>query len=183
MISIRYPVTELVTAIGFVGMYLISQSWQEFVVGAVFFSFLLIMAIIDLEHMLLPDAINVVGAITGIVFSSLGWAKVTIGEALGGACLGYGLVLLVVILSRGRMGMGDGKFLGTIGTYVGLEGVFNTLLAASILGSIIGLLLVAVGRHERKSPIPFGPFLAIAAMLIWNFALKPSNSGWLINVH
>jgi prepilin signal peptidase PulO-like enzyme (type II secretory pathway) len=150
----------------------LSTDWLSFTVGAVFFSLLAMMFLIDLEHMLLPNAINVAGIAFGLSAAALGWTDLTAREALWGAALGYGVIFVVALASRGGMGMGDAKFLALIGSFVGPLGVLMTLFGASFVGTLVGFSLIRLGRHERRQPMPFGPYLAGAAVIVWILSLN-----------
>ncbi len=166
-IPLRYPLTELATGGLFVASYLLSTGWLSFAVGAAFFTLLIMMFLIDLEHMLLPNAINIAGIALGLSAAALGWTGISVQEALWGAALGYGIIYVVVLASRGGMGMGDAKFLALIGSFVGPQGVIVTLFGASLVGAVVGISLIGLGRHERRQPMPFGPYLAGSAMVVW----------------
>jgi leader peptidase (prepilin peptidase)/N-methyltransferase len=125
------------------------------------------MFLIDLEHMLLPNAINGAGIALGLSAAALGWTSLSAQQALWGAALGYGVIYVVVLASRGGMGMGDAKFLALIGSFVGPQGVIVTLFGASLVGAVVGISLIGLGRHERRQAIPFGPYLAGVAVAIW----------------
>lgn len=175
-VSWRYTVMELAAGLLFAGAYAAATrglqeppAWNAFATAAVFASFLLVMTVIDLEHMRLPDKVNLAGAAAGFILSVTGLGMVAPGKALSGAALGFSLIVAVVLLSRGGMGMGDAKFLATIGTFVGPAGVVYTLLGASVLGAAVGLVLVGLGRRPAGAPIPFGPFLAAAAAVVWEY--------------
>jgi leader peptidase (prepilin peptidase)/N-methyltransferase len=66
------------------------------------------------------------------------------------------------------MGLGDVKLIAAIGTFVGWEGILFTIVAASFIGATFGLAAIALGKRERSSKIPFGPYLAVGAV-IWLF--------------
>lgn len=166
-IPLRYPLTELATGGLFVAASLLATDWLSFTVGAVFFSLLVVMFLIDLEHMLLPNTINLGGIALGLSAAALGWTSLSAQEALLGAALGYGVIYVVVLASRGGMGMGDAKFLALIGSFVGPQGVVVTLFGASLVGTVVGLSLIGLGRHERRQPMPFGPYLAGVAVVVW----------------
>lgn len=166
-VSWRYTVIELLTGLGFVVIHAVSDRWPQFIVGAAFYSLLLVMTVIDLEHMVLPDKINAVGTAAGILFAALAWSEITVWQAVIGAIVGYGVVWFIHLLSRGGMGMGDAKFLAMVGTFMGFPAVLYTLFAASVTGLAIGGLLILMGRHRRGAPLPFGPFLAVGAFIAW----------------
>jgi prepilin signal peptidase PulO-like enzyme (type II secretory pathway) len=151
----------------------LSTDWLSFTVGAAFFSLLVVMFLIDLEHMLLPNVINAAGIALGLSAAALGWTGLSAQEALWGAALGYGLIYVVVLASRGGMGMGDAKFLALIGSFVGPQGVIVTLFGASLVGAVVGISLIRLGRHERRQPMPFGPYLAGVAGVVWILSRNP----------
>jgi leader peptidase (prepilin peptidase)/N-methyltransferase len=88
--------------------------------------------------------------------------------ALGGA-IGFGIFLLIAIVSRGGMGWGDVKLAALIGLATGFPLVILAVIMAAILGGIVAVALVIAGKRKRRETIPFGPFLAAAAMitLLW----------------
>ena len=86
-----------------------------------------------------------------------------------GGAVGFGLALLVVLLSRGGMGWGDVKMAALIGLVVGFPVVFFTLIMAAILGGVVAAILLLLKKKKRREAIPFGPSLSIATIvtLIW----------------
>lgn len=75
----------------------------------------------------------------------------------------------IALISRGGMGMGDVKFMAMIGAFLGWKGVFYVLFGASLVGSIGGLLYLYLTKQDRKTPIPFGPSMALAALIVYFF--------------
>jgi leader peptidase (prepilin peptidase)/N-methyltransferase len=73
-----------------------------------------------------------------------------------------------LVIPREAMGFGDVKFIAAIGAFLGLRAVFFTIMAGSVIGAIVGLLMIAIGKREWSARIPFGPYLALAAT-IWIF--------------
>ena len=76
-----------------------------------------------------------------------------------------------VVLPREAMGLGDVKFMGAIGAFVGWQGVLFSLTISSIIGSIVGVTLILMRRREWSSRMPYGPYIALAAA-IWIFGGK-----------
>jgi len=83
-----------------------------------------------------------------------------------------------VVIPREAMGLGDVKFMAAIGAFLGWAGVLFSLMASALLGSIVGLTLIALHRHARAKPIPYGPYLALAAAL-WVFVGDQIATWWL----
>ena len=167
-ISWRYPIVELVTGFGFAVVAWGSLSWSDYLVGLVFFSFLLVLALIDLEYKLLPNKLTLSGLALGLLFSLLGWNLSFFSSLLGGA-VGFGLLFAIALLSRGGMGMGDVKLMALIGSFLGWKAVFYVLFGGALFGSVGGLIYLYVTKQDRKTPIPFGPSLALAAFLFFLF--------------
>lgn len=167
-IALRYPLVELATGLGFLAVWRHSASLTESLAGAVFFSLLLILALIDLDHKLLPNALTIPGIALGFVLGLLGWTG-SFWTSLLGAGAGFLLILVIALISRGGMGMGDVKFMAMIGAFLGWKSVFYVLFGASFLGSIGGILYLYLTKQDRKTPIPFGPSMAVAALIVYFF--------------
>jgi leader peptidase (prepilin peptidase)/N-methyltransferase len=128
---------------------------------------LIVLFFIDLQHRILPNVITVGGTIIGFILSVVtppGW-----GSSLTGLVIG-GLIPLLLAEAYLRLrkieglGMGDVKMLALIGAFLGWQLVLLTLAVASILGSLVGLGLILMRRGDMKYALPFGTFLAAAAM-------------------
>jgi leader peptidase (prepilin peptidase)/N-methyltransferase len=168
-ISWRYPIVELITGFGFAVVAWGSLSWFDYLVGSVFFSLLLVLALIDLEHKLLPNKLTLSGLAIGLLFSLLGWNLPFFSSLLGGT-VGFALLFVIALISRGGMGMGDVKLMALIGSFLGWKAVFYVLFGGALFGSIGGLIYLYVTKQDRKTPIPFGPSLALAAFLYYLLA-------------
>lgn len=177
-ISWRYPLVEVLTAICFVACFERFAHWQDVLVGAAFCAAMIVLAMIDLEHFLLPDVITKTGLAGALVLQTaffwtparyhLSWT--TPGDAWIGAVLG-GALLYALAWAWYRfkgvhgMGMGDVKMLAMIGAVLGWQGTLVTLFIASLCGSLVGAGLMLSGRLSLQSRLPFGVFLAGAAVV------------------
>jgi leader peptidase (prepilin peptidase)/N-methyltransferase len=168
-ISWRYPLVEAATAALFVGcVERFGVTWQA-AAAALFGALLLALAAIDHEHYLLPDVITLPGLGIGLLVSLwapwIGWRDALLGAAVGGG--GLWLLAQAWILFRREegMGLGDVKMLAMIGAFLGWKGVVVTVFLASFAGAALGLALIARGRLDLRSKLPFGVFLAAGALV------------------
>jgi len=164
-ISWQYPLVELLTGFVFVLCGVTTVNWQVLIVRLVFFSLLLIISVIDWQLQLIPNVLSLSGIIIGFIFSIVGWSVSWLQSMLG-AVIGGGILLLIVIVSRGGMGMGDVKLLAMIGTFLGPLSTLYALFVASLCGTVWGVIYLLVTKQARSTPIPFGPFLALGAAFI-----------------
>lgn len=166
-ISIRYPAVELLTAALFMGVFLRWGISAYTLAGWALTVILVSSAFIDLDEGIIPDVITIPGVVLGLVVSF-----VTIGffPALWGALAFGGVLFLVAVISKGGMGGGDVKLAAVIGAFTGLPGAAVTLLLSSFMGAVFGITLMLMGRAGRKTPVKFGPFLAVAAYTAYLFS-------------
>jgi leader peptidase (prepilin peptidase)/N-methyltransferase len=180
-ISVRYPLVELAAAVLAVLAFL---RWGVSVTGVevmVFAWVSLALGLIDLDFQILPDVLTYPSIVFGLVCSALGgltwWLDSLLGAAVG-ALLPI-LVIVIYKLWRGieGMGWGDVKYLAAIGAVVGLRGVVGVLIVGASVGALVGLGMILAGRGSGKTPLPFGTFLALAAIL-WLYA-PPAWFAWM----
>ncbi len=182
-ISVRYPLVELATGLLLAA---VADRFGVSVQGAaalVFGALLLALALIDLEHFLLPDVLTLPGIAAGLLFSLAG-GLVRPLDALAGAALGAMLPYAVIVLYRlvrgvEGMGLGDVKLLAMIGAFLGWQGALLTLCVGACAGAVVGIGLVLAGRGKADTELPFGTFLSAAALLVL-FARAPLLAllGW-----
>ena len=166
-ISILYPLIELITTI--LLTYLFFNS-QYFFAYFCLFSALIISIRTDLEHLLISRLFTLYLVPLGFIFSFFGLLPISLSESLIGALAGFSVLFLInkifyAITKRQGIGEGDFDLLALIGSFTGPIGVFYSIFIASILGSIIGIILIILKKHTLQSKLPFGPFLALGAML------------------
>ena len=181
-ISPRYPLVELGTALlfGLVGWRFGAQPatllWCGF--GAV----LVALAGIDWDTTLLPDGLTLPLLWAGLVAAALGWT-IPLGDALWGAVGGYLSLwtvywLFKIATGKEGMGFGDFKLLAALGAWLGVKMLLPILLAASIIGAIVGIAMkLRAGLREGRY-VPFGPFLAGAGLAVM-LAGPQRVLGWL----
>ncbi|MBV7555892.1 A24 family peptidase [Pseudomonas sp. PDM28] len=172
-ISPRYPLTELACGLlsAFVAWHF-GFGWPAGLVLVLSWG-LLAMSLIDAEHQILPDVLVLPLMWLGLVVNSFG-LFVSLHEALWGAIAGYGLLwsvfwLFKLITGKDGMGHGDFKLLAMLGAWGGWQILPLTILLSSLVGAIIGLITLRLHHAKTSTPIPFGPYLAIAGWiaLLW----------------
>ena len=167
-IPFRYPLVEFLNGIGYVYLTFRFGLTGSCLVYSLFYSALLVITFIDLSHQIVPDRITLPGMAIGLVVSSTllqtGFLNAVIGLFLGG-----GLFYLVALLSKGGMGGGDIKLIAMIGAFAGWKAVLLTIFISAFTGSLLGIGLMLFMGKTRKYPVPFGPFLALGAMvsILW----------------
>ncbi len=190
-ISIRYPLVELLTGLLFVIVFYRFGFSATGLFYLVLLYLLLAVTLIDFEHRIVPNALVAAGLIIGLIFYlpvllSLvteipSWILIDRLplDGLLGFLVGGGLLLIIILVSRGGMGAGDMKLMAMIGLFVGLRGVAVVLLAAFIFGALVGIIMMLLGQATRKSALPFAPYLALATLVevfwgeaIWNWYIN-----------
>ena len=171
-ISWRYPLVESLGGLLYlVGYHQLGLSVHAFAY-ALLVTALLIVAFIDLAHLIIPDAVTLPGIVAGAAIallpSSIGFAN-----AVAGACLGGGIFFLIALAYPAGMGGGDVKLIAMIGAFVGWQAVLVAIILSAFCGALIGLTLILLGLRGRRDPVPFGPFLVIGGItaMLWGEAL------------
>jgi leader peptidase (prepilin peptidase)/N-methyltransferase len=167
-ISVRYPVVEIVTAALFVLHYSVFGWTPLLAVRCLFAAAMVALFVIDLEHRLLPDAITLPGIAAGLLASMFlppGFRDALIGTLAGGGVLWAIGEAYYRYAGEEGMGGGDVKMLAMIGAFLGWEQVLVTLVFSSISGALIGVIVLAIKRGGMKYALPYGTFLAIAALM------------------
>jgi leader peptidase (prepilin peptidase)/N-methyltransferase len=167
-ISWRYPAIEAVVSLLFVGC-LERFGFSLRTPAAMLFCCLMVaLAMIDVDHMILPDRITWPGIAVGIAVQP--WAPLAgLVPAILGALVGAGILLAVwaawyLIRREDGMGLGDVKMLAMVGAFLGWHGVLVTLFCGALAGSVVGLALMRWGSHDMRSKLPFGTFLALGGL-------------------
>ncbi len=203
----RYCLVELLTALLFLLVWFAFDirgdgrapaglipvtDWKVIPVYWMIVTGLILGTFVDFEHMIIPDRVTIGGMIAGIVCSAAvpalharGTPLEGLQAGLIGGVVGFGSLWSVgeigrLIFRKEAMGFGDVKLMGAIGAFFGWQAVLFTIMASSLLGSIVGISLLVSGRRQMQSRIPFGPYLAAAALIwmLWGQAWW----GWYLDV-
>lgn len=166
-ISWRYPAVEALTAAGFAAIVLLDGPQFPLVRDLLFFSLLVPIALIDIDHRIIPDELSLGGLAAGFLLSFLpggNWKGSVAGALLGGG----GLYATAFLYEKARgvegMGGGDIKLLAMIGAFLGWRGTLATIFFGALLGAAGGMLAMRKGGEGLKTAIPFGPYLCVAAL-------------------
>lgn len=168
-ISLRYPLVEVATAALLVAVTVRFGVSPGAAAAAVLALLLLPLAVIDVEHHLLPDPLTLGGLAIGLVVNWFG-VLVPLREALIGAALGAALPFAVMLLYKAvrgveGMGLGDVKLLAMIGAFLGWRGALLTLCLGAVAGAAVGLAMIVARRGRMDTELPFGTFLAGGALV------------------
>jgi len=167
-ISWQYPLVEAVMALLAVALFRQFGPTWAFGIYFLFCAALLAIFVIDLHHQIIPDVISLPGIAIGFALSFVNplvnWQSAAIGILVGGGILYLIAAGYYLFAKREGMGGGDIKLLAMIGAFLGWQALPFVLFASSILGSIIGIGAMLKQKKGGKTVIPYGPFLAVAAV-------------------
>ena len=189
-ISVMYPLVEFLTGALFTACLLVFGLSFAAAKWAAFSAVLVVLAVTDVRERILPDRVNLTGALIGLAASGLvpvgdGTAlwlaqrmfayppparALSICDSLLGAAAGAGVLWLFAegyFRLRGHegMGLGDVKMMGMAGTFLGTKAVLLTIMAGAVLGSVIGMAFMLLQRKDSDYELPFGLFLAAGSLL------------------
>jgi leader peptidase (prepilin peptidase)/N-methyltransferase len=187
-ISARYPVVEAFAALLAIAVvYVFGASWQT--VAALGFAWtLLALTLIDLDHKLLPDSLTLpllwAGLLVNLPFDGRGLfaplSSSVLGAAGGYLALWSVYKLFKLITGKEGMGYGDFKLLAAIGAWLGWQLLPVVILLSAVVGSVVGIALIAFGGRSSQTAIPFGPYLAAAGLIamLWGERLVQLYQTW-----
>lgn len=196
--SFRYALVEMFTAFLFVlGCLAFPPAGAEPPLGMqalptlgmlpvywLFISGLILGTFVDFEHYIIPDSVTIGGMGAGLVLSlfvpamhGADSALLSLRASFIGLATGFGILQGIAILGRlafrkEAMGFGDVKLMGAVGAFLGWKATIFSILAASLFGTIVGVTLIACGKRQMGSRIPFGPYLSLGAF-VWIFWGQP----------
>jgi len=171
-ISWRYPAVELLTAVLFLLAARRFGPSLDLATALLLLAALVAITGIDLDHQMIPDVITLpgiaVGAGLAVSLHPAAWLDTLFGILVGG-----GLFLAIILASGGGMGGGDMKLGAMMGAFLGWKLVLLAILLGVFAGGAVAIGLLVTGTKGRKDPVPFGPFLALGAVvsLLWGNTL------------
>jgi leader peptidase (prepilin peptidase)/N-methyltransferase len=177
-ISVRYPSIELLTGLsGLVIAYYFGVTEQALLYLLLTYA-LITLIFIDIDHMLLPDQITL-PLLWLVLLASVMGLTIDPAQAIIGAVTGY-LVFWTVywafklLTGKEGMGYGDFKLMAVFGALLGWQALPMIVLMSSLVGAVIGITLLSIQGKDKATPIPFGPYIAIAGWisLIWGEAIQ-----------
>jgi leader peptidase (prepilin peptidase)/N-methyltransferase len=176
-ISLRYPIVEFLNAVIYVSvLWRFGFGWHT-VVYFIFSSALIVIAFIDLDFQIIPDRITLSGIPLGLIAGSLllpdpflRSSLLGIKNSLVGMAAGLGLFYLVALVGsaiykKEALGGGDIKMMAMVGAVMGWKAVLLTTFTGSLTGAVIGIVIMVLKGEGRQTKIPFGPFLALGAIV------------------
>ena len=175
-ISFTYPLIEFITACTAVVLFLLNGPTINFAANLSLGAILLAAAVIDTKHMIIPDRLNISGAIIAVIFSILrgfdGIVRSIQGAFIGVLILSVMLWLGKLLFKREGVGFGDIKLAFVIGLFVGPFWCCIALLLAIITGGIWGIVQLTLGKKVIGIQMPFGPFIALGGFLVLFFRIQ-----------
>jgi len=178
-LPLSYPIVEITTGLLFLTRFQISDIRSQvlmLIIGLIIIVLLVFSAVFDWKYMILPDfsTIVLIGCAIGLIFGEM-WGRhggLPLQQILS-ALIGAGFLLVLNLVTKGRgMGMGDVKFAIFMGLFLGYPKIIVAFYVAFIVGAIYGLILMILKKANKKSQVPFGPFLIFGTMVAWWFGEK-----------
>lgn len=177
-VSRQYPLVELLTAFLFSGLYRVYGLSTDLIIYIFLGSLLIIVSFIDLNYQIIPNKITLPALVIGLILSLFGY-NLSFSAALIGVVIPGGFFLLIALIVPQGLGMGDVKLVAMLGAWLGFKATLIGIFSGALLGSIIGLTLLATGRIERRTRIPFGPLISLGMVIVLLF---PGLVNWYFSL-
>ncbi len=167
-ISSQYPIVEAANAFGYVCLFWFFGFTAAACAYAVLLSALIVVTGTDLSHQIIPDVITLPGIIVGVLCAlfilPIGIVGALLGVVVGGGLLWFLAWISPYLFGKEGMGGGDIKMMAMVGAFIGWQPVLLAIMLGSLVGSIVGVGLIAAGLLRRDQYLPFGPFLAVGSL-------------------
>jgi leader peptidase (prepilin peptidase) / N-methyltransferase len=170
-ISGRYPLVEVANGLAWLALAWRGGPTLQTAISMLLVTALLVLALIDLDHHLLPNVITLPGIAVGLLASFLPGSPVSPTSAAASALGGYLCLALVAkvaerVYGEEALGQGDWKMTAMLGAFLGWAGMLLAVFLGTLAGALVGLTLIALGRGSRRTRIPLGTFLAVGALVV-----------------
>jgi len=163
-ISVIYPIVESITGLLFIYCYMRIGVNVEIITALCLVSMLMIILVSDMHYMLIPNHILLLFLLIFIMLQIIlplrPWC-----DALIGGMIGFTLIAIIIIISKGGMGAGDMKLFGVLGIVLGWKKLIIAFFLATLLGAIIGGCFMLIFKMNKQEPIAFGPYIALGTLL------------------
>ncbi len=183
-ISWQYPGVEVLAGLLSLALFIRYGFSYQYVLFLLFACSLVTIAFIDINHKIIPDVISLPGIIAGwatcLLIGHISWLDSLIGIVGGGGALFLVAFLYAHLTGRDGMGGGDIKLLAMIGAWMGWRALPFIVLIASLSGAIIGSAFLLLASKGLRARIPFGPFLALGALLYFFYGAELSR--WYLHI-
>jgi len=183
-IGVSHLFVEVLTPLAFVLLHLRFGLSGHFFAAALFVSGLIALGFIDYFHQILPDAITFPGTAFGLAYALVRRDGLTILQALLGAAVGAGFLLLIyggywLLRKKEGLGLGDVTMMLMVGAFLGWLPALLVIVLASLAGTVVGLAVVRIKKKDLQYALPYGTFLAPAAFiaLMWGDAILRAYLG------
>ena len=164
-ISWQYPVVELLTAFLYLFTHLKFGLTADFFIYLFLISYLIIISFIDFNEKIIPNVLSYSGIIIGLVLAII-FNHISFISSLIGLIVPSLLLLLIALIFKGGMGIGDVKLVGMIGVFTGYLYSLLSIFLGALIGSVVYLPLMLTGKVDPKTRIPFGPLINIGALIM-----------------
>jgi len=178
-ISVRYPLVELGTGLIFLANAYIFTEILVVITGIVLGALLLVLSLIDIDRQILPDKLTILGLALGLIMSFIR-PDIHPLTAVAGVFAGGGFLFVIAFVSKGGLGGGDIKMMAFVGSFIGPAQVMLAIFLGAFIGLVANVPGLIGGKVGLKSRLPFGPFLAVASIIMWFFG--SSILSWYLNL-
>lgn len=162
--QVKYLVPGIVLAVINVLIYNHFKSPTQVLSYALLSTLLMAAAIKDIKGMIIPNILILVGIIAGFIMVFINPALSLAGAFLGLVC-GGGILWFIAFITKGGIGMGDVKLFACAGIFLGLQDTLSAMLVSTVLSGAAGLVMLVIRTHNRKSTMPFAPFISAGTIL------------------
>lgn len=165
-VSVRYPIIEFLTGILYVLVYVKYGVTLDAIKYIIMASILIVIGMIDLDTTNVYFKTTLAGFILAITFLAIhAYMGLPVINYIYGGIMGGGTLALIILITKGGMGWGDAEICFVCGLFLGLKLTLLMLFLSFIIGSVIGLALIALKKKTRKDYVPFGPFIVLAFII------------------